>query len=193
MPEGRTHPCQVCDHPSRLALEQALMNGKSAREVARTFSIGSYPGTDRFKPDHKKVTKHEAEHMKHAVQIALAQRDAESGHAILDRLADLDAAVDETLTRARKGAVVRDADGQPVLDPESGDYLRTYPERVILAAVREGRQNADLRGRLAGALPEAEEGAADAARRALHSDKARALIAELEAEAARTTGQPNGV
>lgn len=174
-------PCQVCSHGSRTALETALANGKSAREVARTFQIGSHPGTDEFRADHKKVTRHIVEHMGPAYRDALEARHMESGTNLVDRLAELDSAVNATLSRALQGAIVLDADGQPLLDPESPDgYRRTWQERTILAAAEQGRRNLELRHRLAGATPEGDMDAVEAARRALQNPAVRRMVSDLE-------------
>lgn len=174
-------PCQVCSHGSRQALETALVNGKSAREVARTFQIGSHPGTDRFTADHKKVTRHITEHMGPAYRDALEARHLESGSNLLDRLGELDAAVNASLNRALQGSVILDADGQPLMDPDSPDGLkRSWQERTILAAAEQGRRNLELRARLAGATPEGDMDAVEAARRALTNPAVRRLVSDLE-------------
>lgn len=183
-------PCQVCSHGSRLALETALANGKSAREVARTFGIGSgTPGTDTFKADHKKVTRHIQEHMGPAYRDALEARHLESGNNLVDRLAELDAAVNASLARALAGSVVYDADGNPLPDPTQPDGLmRTYQERTILAAAEQGRRNLELRARLSGAADAGDMDALEAARKALGNPETRRMVQALE-EAVATDQQ----
>jgi hypothetical protein len=159
-----------------------LLNGKGQREVARTFGIGSGTfGTDTFKADHKKVTRHLDEHMGPAYRDALERQHVDSGNALVARMTELDQALDETLRRARQGQPVMDSDGQPVLDPETLEPRRTYQESVILGAVREARRNVELHMRLAGINPEGDQSAVDAALAALGSPEVRRAVADAEA------------
>lgn len=172
-------PCSVCSHPDRLSIEQALVSGKGLRPVARDFGIGSgKQGTTGFRPDHKKVERHRDRCMAESYQAAVQERTLESGNALVSRMAELDAAVDESLARLRAGMPVKDENG-PMLD-EDGNVLRHYAEGTLLAAVREARRNVEMRARLAGSLPEAAQGDVDAARAALNDAEARRLVVELE-------------
>jgi hypothetical protein len=173
-------PCQVCQHPSRLAIDQAILNGKALRAIARDFGIGAHPGTDQFKPDHKKVERHRDRCMGEAYRKAREDDLEASGLALVNRMKELDEAADEVLNRARKGEVVRDADGIPLL-AEDGSAERRFNDRTILAAIREARRNTEMRAKLAGAVPEGDPEALARQRAALSDPRARRLMAELDA------------
>lgn len=146
-PKHRTHPCQVCDHPSRLAIDQAILNQKPLRGIARDFGIGSgEQGTPSFKADHKKITRHIDRCMGDAYSVAREADLEASGLALVNRMVQMDEVVDEVLARSRKGHPVLD-DGVPLLD-EDGQPLRRYDDRMILAAVQQARRNTEIRARL---------------------------------------------
>jgi hypothetical protein len=175
-------PCSVCQHNSRLAIDQAILNGKALRAIARDFAIGSgEPGTDTFKPDHKKVERHRDRCMGEAYRAA---RDADleaSGLALVNRVKELDEIVDEVLVRERKGTVVYDSEGVAPLLDDDGNPLRRFNDRTILAAVREARRNTEMRAKLSGAVPDGDPEALARQRDLLKDPKARALMAELDA------------
>lgn len=180
-PQGgeRQHPCRVCQHPDRAALEMALVNGKSQREVARTggFTYTDHAGQEQ--PDHKIVSRHIDRCMGEAYRIAKADDLAATGKAMLDRLGMLDTVVDESLERLRRGTVVTH-DGVPLLEPD-GQPVRKWAEADIRGTIREARRNLELRSRLAGVTPEGDPDAADNARELLTQAAARLAINELEA------------
>lgn len=175
-----SRPCQVCSHPSRLAIDQALLNGKGLRVIARDFGIGSGEyGTDTFKADHKKVDRHRHTCMGESYRAA---KDAElvgAGKALIDRMATLNEAVMEVLERSRAGVPVTDEHGVVLLP--SGEPVLVYPERVILGAVAEARRNVETEAKLAGALPEGDEDAATKARAALANPAVRKALADVDA------------
>lgn len=175
-------PCSVCQHPSRLAIDQAILNGKALRAIARDFGIGSGEyGTDSFKPDHKKVERHRERCMGEAYRAAKAADLEASGLALVNRMKELDEAVDEVLNRARSGEVVYDPEHiAPLLD-EDGRPLRRYNDRTILAAVQQARRNTELRAKLAGATEDTDPEALERQRQMLGDPKARKLMAELDA------------
>lgn len=179
--EGR---CQVCEHPSRLAIDQAILNGKSHRAIARDFNIGSGVGTDHFKADHKKISRHIERCMGEAYRAAKEADLEASGLALVNRMKHLDDVVDEVLARARKGEPMVDSDGIPLLD-EEGQPRRLFRETVLLAAIREARRNTEMRAKLAGVTPEGDEGALEAAKAALASPEARRLLTQLDEALAR--------
>lgn len=181
-------PCQVCSHPDREAIEQAIVNGKSMREVARTFRVGHERPDGEFSPNHKTVAKHMDDCMGDAYRAVQAEDAHASGRAMLDRLHHLDEVVDEQITRLREGVVVK-MDGQPLLN-DDGSPVKRFSEADIRGAVREARRNLELRSRLSGATPEADPDAADDARRALTSPQARKAISDLEAMLAEQAGSP---
>lgn len=173
-------PCQVCSHPDRDAIEQAIMNGKSQREIARTFLLGyNRDDPDRFYPDNKIVGRHIDQCMGEAYRVAVADQVAGSGRVLLERLGHLDEVVDEQVARLREGVVVTQ-DGTPLLNPD-GSHVRKWAEADLRGAVREARRNLELRARLMGATPEGDGNAADEARRALGRPDVRALVSDLEA------------
>jgi hypothetical protein len=175
-------PCQVCQHGSRLTIDQAILNGKALRAIARDFGIGAHPGTEQFRPDHKKVERHRDRCMGEAYQAAKAADLEASGLALINRLKELDEAVDEVLARSRKGEPIYDTEGIQVLLEEDGVTPRKrYNERMILAAVQQARKNTEIRARLSGAVPEGDPEALERQRLLLQSPEARRLMAELDA------------
>lgn len=166
-----SRPCPICGHPDRAAIDIALLNGKALRAIARDFNIG----------DHKKVARHRDNCMGDAYQAAMETTKVQHGQVIAARMRLLDEAVDEVLTRARKGRVLLDSDGHPTLDVNgSGEYITVYEDKIILAAVREGRKNAQVLALLAGAVPEADENELEKAREAQQDPAVRRLLAEAE-------------
>jgi hypothetical protein len=175
-------PCSVCQHNSRLAIDQAILNGKALRAIARDFGIGSgEPGTDTFKPDHKKVERHRDRCMGEAYRAAKAADLEASGLALVNRIKELDEIVDEVLVRERRGEVQYDAERIAPLLNEDGSEVRRYNDRTILAAVREARRNTEMRAKLSGAVPDGDPEALARQRDALKDPKARRLMAELDA------------
>lgn len=175
-------PCQVCSHQSRHSIDQAIINGKALRAIARDFGIGAHPGTDQFRPDHKKVERHRDGCMGEAYKRAVDENLEASGLAIVNRLKEIDEAVDEVLTRSRKGEVIYDSEGVLALLEEDGvTERRRYNDRMILAAVQQARRNAETRAKLAGAFPETDDDSLAAQRALLASPEARALMAQLDA------------
>lgn len=172
-------PCQVCSHPDREAIEQAVVNGKSQREIARTFTLGyNRDDPERFYPDNKIVARHIDQHMGEAYRLAVADDQVALGRALTERLAHLDQVIDEQIARLRAGVVVK-RDGVPLLN-DDGSEFRTFSEADIRGAIREARRNLELRSRLSGVTPDGDPDAADDARRALASPGARKMISELE-------------
>lgn len=174
-------PCQVCQHPSRLAIDQAILNGKALRAIARDFGIGAHPGTEQFRPDHKKVERHRDKCMGEAYQAAKAADLEASGLALINRLKELDEAVDEVLTRARKGEPIYDGEGVTMLmDTDGVTPLMRYSDRMILAAVQQARKNTEVRARLAGAVTDADPEALERQRAALQNPEVRRLMAQVD-------------
>lgn len=189
MPEPTpVHRCQVCEHESRQAIEQALVNGKSARGISRQFYIGS-GGTDpaTFKPDHSKVTKHRDRCMAATFQAATTEARVEAGSALIARVAEADQAIDEVLARARRGEAMFDPEGMPMIDMLTGQQVRHYRESTILAAVDRMVKVTDLRARLAGAIPDEDRDAIEQARAALDSPASRAAAAAYAATLMKDT------
>jgi hypothetical protein len=175
-------PCSICQHGSRLTIDQAILNGKALRAIARDFGIGAHPGTDQFRPDHKKVERHRDRCMGEAYQAAKAADLEASGLALINRLKELDEAVDEVLARSRSGEPIYDGEGIQVLLEEDGVTPRKrYDNRMILAAVQQARKNTEIRARLSGAVPEGDPEALERQRALLASPEARKLMAELDA------------
>ena len=178
MAEARERPCQVCSHPDVEALNMAVVNGKSLRAIATDFGYTYTRQDGQQEPDHKAISRHRDKCMAEAYQHARANRDEATGAAMLDRLRQLDDAVDEQLARLRAGSVVR-VDGVPLLN-DDGSPVRKYAEADLRGAIREARNNLELRSKLAGANPEGDPDAADAARELLLSAEARKAIDGLE-------------
>lgn len=173
-------PCQVCSHPSRLAIDQALLNGKGLRPTAVAFGIGSGEfGTDTFKPDHKKVQRHIDRCMGEAYRAAKDADLEATGLALVNRMKQMDELVDEIIARNREGVPITDEHG-PVLHPSTGEPILRVNDRVLLSAVSEARRNAEMRAKLAGALPEGDEDAVVKARTALANPTVRKALADVD-------------
>lgn len=174
--------CPVCSHESRAAIEQAILNGKPKATVARTFGFTYTRGADgKVMGNHKVIQKHLDACMGEAFQKALEDRELASGEAMATRLRVLEAEVDKVIERANEGSVVMVGD-VPLLDDE-GRQVRTYDNRLILAAVREARANVELVAKLAGKV-ETDPEDLEATRMHLRSPEARRLLARLEELAA---------
>lgn len=179
-------PCSVCSHPSRLAIEQALSNGKGMRPTARAFGIGSgVPGTEGFRPDHKKIERH-LPHMAESLATSRENLDLISGQALGERLTYLDQVVTDTIERLRLGEVVL-LDGVPVLNAD-GSERRRFRDGTLLMAVNEGRHNLDLRLRMTGAVGGDNADSVAQARDALQSPEARKALQHLEEVLAAVEG-----
>lgn len=184
MPADKPQPCSVCSHESLSAINQAIVNGKSRRGIARTFGIGTTDDEGVFRENHHKITRHITQCMPEQYAEATKGKREDAGRAILSRMDELDEAVNEVLSRARHGEPVLDGDGIPKLNEDGSPKLH-YANHLILSAVVQGRQNADLRAKLAGATPEPDSGTMDRQREALRSPEARKLLAQLEELAAK--------
>lgn len=169
--------CPVCNHPSLSAINTAILNGKTFRAIARDFQIGS-DASGKFVPNHHKVSRHANKCLTAAYQHVQEERLSGQGVAIQVRLQELDEHVDKVLTTAWAGEPVMVGDIQDV-DADGNPKVRVNL-RVILAAVREARHNADLTAKLAGALPEGDGTEGQAARAALEDPTLRRLNQEME-------------
>lgn len=179
---GQNKTCQVCVHESRLAIEQAILNGKPKAAIARTFGFTYTRSKDgKVMPDHKVIARHADRCMAGAYQKAVEERENQSGVAIAARLAYLDEQVDLVITKAREGRPVMVGD-VPLLN-DDGTEMKAYDWRLLLAAVREGRSNAELVAKLSGRVEHDAEDL-DAIRRHLDTPEARKLLARLEELAA---------
>lgn len=184
--------CPICEHQSVSAINAAILNGKSYRRIAEDFKIGS-SASGTFKPDHKKVSRHAEKCMATSYQQIQKESLSSQGRAIQERLKHLDDQVDVAIADALEGEVLMvgdapmlDNDGQPVRQ-RSVSHLR-----VLLAAVREGRHNQALMAKLAGALPDEDEAALEAARLGLDNPEIRSLVQQIEellAKSADAAGQ----
>ena len=172
--------CRVCLHDDRPAIENAILAGKSKLGIARTFRLGSTPKDGRFRPDHKIIQRHIDRCMPDAYQAAMAETRTAHGQQIAARLRTLDEAVDEVLEDARKGHPVTSEDGTPLLNPD-GSPMTRRDGRMVLAAVKEARANAEMLARLSGAAPDEQQQAADAARQALKDPAIRKMLNDVEA------------
>lgn len=175
-------PCGVCVHPSRKAIETAILNQKSMTAIARDFGF-TYTRTkdDAVVGDHKAIQRHRDGCMPGAYQRAMEEREVQSGVAIAARLEELEEHVSKVLDEAWKGVPVVVGD-VPLLN-EDGSPVMRHDLRLVLAAVREGRGNMELLGKLTGRTEQDPEDL-DAVRKHLSSPEARRLLAELEALAA---------
>lgn len=175
---GDAKRCQVCTHPSRLAIEQAILNAKPKSAIARDFGFTYTRSSDgATMPNHKAIARHAGRCMANAYERAVANQENKSGEQIVKRLEQLDEEVDRVIEAARKGFPVMVGD-VPLLDDEGRQVMR-HDWRLLLAAVREGRANAELVAKLAGKV-EGDAGDLEAARRHLESPEARRLLQELE-------------
>lgn len=177
--------CPVCSHPSRAAIEQAILNGKPKAQVARTFGFTYTRGSDGAQvPDHKKITVH-LEHMGDAFKASVEARDLASGEAMATRLRVLEAEVDKVIERANTGEPVMVGD-VPLLNDDGRPVMR-YDNRLLLAAIAQARANVELIAKLAGKV-EADPTDTEAVRMHLRSPEARRLLARLDELAAAQEG-----
>jgi hypothetical protein len=149
--------------------------------IARTFGF-TYEGKDgEPKPDHKIVKRHRDRCMPDAYQEAVKDAKTTSGLQIANRLKYLDDQVDLVIETARKGHPVMVGDA-PLLDEEGKPVwaIHVAELRALLAAVREGRQNAELLGRLAGTVTDPDDEAMEAIRQAQMDPKVRKALADLD-------------
>lgn len=181
---GAAKPCKVCHHPSRLAIEQAILNGKPKAGIARDFGFTYTRSKDSQEvPDHKVIQRHIDSCMPDAYQKAMEEREAESGVAMAARLRYLDEQVDLVIEKAKEGVPVLVGD-VPLLDEETGAVIKRYDFRLLLAAVREGRGNMEMLAKLAGRTEQDPEDL-DRLRKHLDSPEARLLLARLDELAAQ--------
>lgn len=173
---GKGH-CQVCEHPSVLGVNQAILNGKSYRAIARDFKIGS-ERSGTFRPDHKKVIRHAEECMATSYQKVQEANLTAQGEALVARMKELDGHVDTVLAEALEGEPIMVGD-VPLLQ-DDGSPMTRRNLRVILAAVREGRHNTALRAKLAGAMPDEDADALEQARKGLEDPEVRRLVQQME-------------
>lgn len=172
--------CPVCEHPSVLAINAAILNGKSYRALARDFRIGS-ERSGKFTPDHKKVSRHAEGCMATSFQEVQKANLTGQGEAIHARMKELEEHVNTVLADALEGRIVMVGDTPMLNDDGTPKRERTTGDlRVIIAAVRESRHNQALVAKLAGALPEGDEAEMDDLRKLLEMPEARALVAKLE-------------
>lgn len=177
---GNAPRCPVCDHPSVLGINQAILNGKSFRAIARDFRVGS-ERSGEFRPNHHKISRHAEKCMATSFQKLQEANLTAQGAAIQARLKYLDEQVDQAITDALKGEVVMVGDA-PMLDEDGKPMERRSIAhvRALLAAVREGRHNAALMAKLAGALPEEDQDALEKARAGLEDPTVRRLVQQME-------------
>lgn len=170
--------CPVCEHPSILGINQAILNGKPFRAIARDFRVGS-ERSGEFRPDHKKVTRHAEGCLSTSYQKVQEANLSAQGAALQARMAELDAHVDTVLKDALEGEVIMVGD-VPLLDEATGHPLTRRNLRLVLAAVREGRQNAEVRAKLAGAVENPDNEGLEASRQALQDPTVRRLVQQME-------------
>lgn len=172
--------CPVCEHPSVLAINQAILNGRPYRRIATDFKIGS-ERSGTFKPDHKKVSRHAEGCLATSYQKVQETNLTAQGAALHARLQALDAEVDFAIQHAREGELVMVGD-VPLLDDDGTHVYRLTIShlRVLLGAVREGRQNAALAAKLAGAMPDEDLSALEAARAGMEDPAVRRLVQQME-------------
>lgn len=184
--------CPVCSHDSVSAINAAILNGKSYRRIAEDFKIGS-TASGTFRPDHKKVSRHAENCLSASYQQVQQETMTQQGRAIQERMKWLDEQVDVAVADALKGEPVMIGDTPALNDDGSPQLVRTISHlRVLLAAVREGRHNQALLAKLAGALPDEDAEALEAARAGLENPEVRKLVQQIEeqlANAAQAEGR----
>jgi hypothetical protein len=85
--------CTVCNHPSRSAIEQALVAGRSNAAIAVEFGSLSKDA----------VRRHRDRHLAPAMKGAMASREGRAGRTAVDRMEDLYARAEALLTAAEQG------------------------------------------------------------------------------------------
>jgi hypothetical protein len=177
-----SRPCAVCQHPSRAAIDMALLNGKPLTGLALTFGFTYIDGkTGATKGDHKVIARHRDKCVPDAYQAAMRENKTEAGAAIAARLRFLDEKVDDVIREAEKGTPLMIGD-TPMLDEDGNvvHYKTVGQLRAILSAVGQARANAELVSRLSGAVPDPDDEDMEKVRKALESPQARRLLAELD-------------
>lgn len=195
---GLNNRCRVCAHPSRMAIDQAILNGKSFNQIARDFGWTYVRKSDgEAVANGAPVRAHANRCMAEAYQAAKAETLLAAGTAISQRIQHLDGVADEVIERNRVGTprftTVTQGDEEvtvPLLDPATGKALREWNDRVLLIAVREARQNAETLARLAGALPEGDRDNLDHVRAAQADPETRRLLAEIDEKLAAKPQSP---
>lgn len=184
--------CAICEHDSVAAINAAILNGKAYRAIARDFRIGSSK-SGTFHPDHKKVLRHAEGCLATSYREVQQESLTAQGRAIQERMKHLDAQVDVAIAEALEGEPLMAGDTPLLNDDGTPQRVRTVAHmRVLLAAVREGRHNAALIAKLAGALPDEDEAALEAARLGMENPEVRALVQQIEellAAAAQAEGR----
>lgn len=85
------HRCRVCQHPSRSAIEQAMIAGRSHPSIAQEYGL-SKDGVRRHKDNHLAAN----------MRGAMAARDVNAGRTALSRVEDLYARADRILSAAEE-------------------------------------------------------------------------------------------
>jgi hypothetical protein len=172
-------PCPICIHDSRLAIEQAILNGRPKAEIARNFGFTYQSGkTGRDLGDHKVIARH-LPHMKGAYEAAQQDREVRSGLALANRLERLEKDVDRVLEAAWKGDPV--VVGDTALLNDDGTVMMRFDLRLVLAAVAQARRNVALLAELQGAIPDGKDEEMAALRARLDTAEGRRLLAALDA------------
>lgn len=163
-----------------MAIDTAILNGKALSAIARDFGFSYTSGkTGREVADHKPIQRHRDVCMPDAYQAAMAEAKVENGVALASEIRALQESVAKVIRRAETGHPVTDTEGVPLLDAE-GRPIQRYDDRLLLAAVREARGNVELAAKLAGNMPDADQGALDRLRKSLENPEVRRLLAKID-------------
>jgi hypothetical protein len=90
--------CSICSHPSREKIDVLLLNGESARTVAR-----------RFQTSHSALYRHAKLHLASQIRVALEAREVSHGGRLVDQLQDLQETAKQLLHLAESKGDVKTA------------------------------------------------------------------------------------
>ena len=85
-------PCTVCSHPEREVIDQALVDGDSARKVAAKYRVSD-----------DAVTRHRNSHLPATLAKAQEAKEVTQADGLLDRLLGLTKETADILREAREG------------------------------------------------------------------------------------------
>jgi hypothetical protein len=109
--------CTVCTHPERLAIDQALVDGRSSYDLAAVYALS-----------HDAITRHNASHVPEHLKKARQDADKEQALDIVKQLKAINMATLAVLHDARLAAAGTDG-----VDPAIGLAGQRVASRVAIA------------------------------------------------------------
>lgn len=136
--------CTICAHPEREAVEAAMVNGESFRDIARRFRVGK-----------DAAARHKADHLPEHLVKAREVEDAAKALDVMDELRRCFERVNLLFDACDRW--LRDADDPARYDigPRAEELRVTYEERHGERTVRRKATLAELLAKVAGSSAEA--------------------------------------